>query len=328
MDRNATAIEHARQVLRDQSEAILSAAERLDAGAFSTALQLVLDARGKIVLTGSGKSGIAARKIAATLTSTGTAAVFLHPVDALHGDLGILTSEDVVIAISNSGETPEILSLLVHLKQRGVRVVSILGQTDSTIARNSDAVLDASVDREAGPLQVAPTTSTTVATVVGDALAMALMDAKGVTVEQFALNHPGGTLGKRLTLRVRDLMHSGDEHPVVAATDTLMAALDRITRGGLGAVSVVDQTGRLTGLITDGDVRRAFQSIDPSDLKTTTAGEVMTKDPAVASPDLLAYDALRLMEDRPSQISVMPVVEDDVAVGLLRLHDIVRAGLR
>jgi arabinose-5-phosphate isomerase len=311
-----------------EAEAIRVTASRLKRRQVKRALELLHDCRGKVVLVGVGKSGNIAEKIAATLTSTGTAAVYLHPSDALHGGLGILTADDVVIALSNSGETDEVITMLPYLKHRQVPIVAVVGNLRSTLARTADVVLDASVDQEACPLNLAPTTSTTVALAIGDALAMTLMQVKGLTMDDFALNHPAGQLGKRLTLRVADLMHSGEENPTIHADAAWLEVIAAISRGGLGAVNVVDAQGRLEGIITDGDLRRTLQKIKLTELENLQSGSIMTRSPVVASPAMLAYDALRLMEERPRQISVLPVVDGErLCVGLIRLHDIVRSGL-
>jgi arabinose-5-phosphate isomerase len=316
------------RVLRHEATAISEAAERLDGDQFERAAEILLDRPGKLVLLGTGKSGIAGRKIAATLTSTGTAAIFLHPVDALHGDIGMVGPDDCAIAVSNSGESEELIAVLTHLKRRGVRIVAIVGNLDSSIGRQADASVDASVDEEACPLNLAPTTSTTLAIAIGDALAAVLMTAKGFTAEDFALNHPGGRLGKRLTLRVSDLMHAGEDNPTISETANLMTVIEAITRGGLGAANVVDTADRLVGIVTDGDLRRALQQRGLAGLDLIQAADIMTTSPTVVLEESLAYDALRLMEDRPSQISVLPVVDvDRRCLGLLRLHDVVQAGL-
>jgi arabinose-5-phosphate isomerase len=315
-------------LLKLESDAIAQTATRLDRASVERAIELLASCAGKVVLVGVGKSGVIAQKIAATMTSTGTAAVFLHPSDALHGGIGIVNSTDVVITLSNSGETDEIIAMLPFLKQRGTPIIAVLGNLRSTIAARADVVLDASVDHEACPLNVAPTTSTTVALVIGDALAMTLMQARGWTLEDFAQNHPAGRLGKRLTLRVTDLMHGGSDNPTIQVEANWLEIITAIGRGGLGAVNVVDSAGRLVGIITDGDVRRALERTRGDDLESLISGAMMTSGPIVAAPELLAYDALRLMEDRPSQISVLPVVDDmRTCVGLIRLHDIVRSGL-
>jgi len=314
--------------LRLESEAIAQTAGRLQRDEIDRVVQLLAACKGKIVILGVGKSGIIAQKIAATMTSTGTGALYLHPSDALHGGIGIINAEDAVMILSNSGETDEIIEMLPYLKRRQVSIIALVGNLNSTLARRADAVIDGSVDQEACPLNLAPTTSTTVALALGDALAMTLMQVKGLTPDDFAVNHPAGQLGKRLTLTVADLMHSGADNPTVALGAAWVDAVKGISAGGLGAVSVVDDAGRLAGIITDGDLRRAIQKSDPGSLANLRADQLMTHNPAVASPELLAYDALRLMEDRPSQISVLPVVDSDrVCVGLIRLHDIVRSGL-
>src|SRR2546423_1026627 len=317
-------------LLRAESEAIAKAASRLRVEEIDRVIALLADCKGKIVLLGVGKSGIIAQKIAATMISSGTAAVHLHPSDALHGGLGIVTAEDVVLMLSNSGETDELLQLLPYLKRRKVPLVAIVGNLKSTIAQRADAVLDASVDQEACPLNLAPTTSTTVALAIGDALAMTLMRAKGLTENDFASNHPAGQLGKRLTLRVADLMHRGPENPTIAADAAWMEIISTITHFGLGAVNVIDGEGKLAGIITDGDLRRSLQRIRPCEIGfgNLKCDDLMTTNPIVTNPETLAFDALRLMEDRPSQINVLPVVDGDKkCVGLIRLHDIVRSGL-
>ncbi len=314
--------------LRLESEAIAETAGRLQRDEIERVVQLLAACKGKIVILGVGKSGIIAQKIAATMTSTGTGALYLHPSDALHGGIGIINAEDAVMILSNSGETDEIIEMLPYLKRRQVPIIALVGNLNSTLARRADAVIDGSVDQEACPLNLAPTTSTTVALALGDALAMTLMQVKGLTPDDFAVNHPKGQLGKRLTLTVADLMHSGTDNPTIALGTMWVDAVKGISAGGLGAVNVVDDAGRLAGIITDGDLRRAIQKSDHGSLANLRSDELMTRNPTVASPELLAYDALRLMEDRPSQISVLPVVDGDrICVGLIRLHDIVRSGL-
>ncbi|MFL6282114.1 MAG: SIS domain-containing protein [Pyrinomonadaceae bacterium] len=326
---NESHFEQVVALLRMEADAVARTAARLAPEPVERAVGLLAACRGKVVSVGVGKSGHIAQKVAATLTSTGTPAVFMHPSDALHGGMGIVNGDaDVVVVFSNSGETPELLELLPYLQHRRAPVVAIVGNMASTLARRADVALDASVEQEACPLNLAPTTSTTVALAVGDALAMTLMGVKRLTPEDFALNHPGGRLGKRLTLKVSDLMHSGEGNPTVGATATLLEVVSAISGGGLGAVSVTDVEGRLEGFVTDGDVRRALQNTNLSDLAELTARDVMTRKPVVVSPDMLAHAALQLMENRPRQIAVLPVVEQDGrTVGLLRLHDIVRSGL-
>jgi len=289
------------------------------------ALDLIANCEGKVIVIGVGKSGVIAQKIAQTFTSTGTVAIFVHPSDALHGGLGVVMPSDVIIALSNSGETDEILAILPTLKQRSVSIIAIVGNLDSTLSRQSDVVLDASVDKEACPLNLAPTTSTTVALAIGDAIAMTLMESRGLTAEDFAANHPAGRLGKRLTLRVESLMH---ESPNVHEDANWLDVVKAISKYALGAVNVVDNSGKLIGIVTDGDLRRTIEKTDPAMFTGLTAAQMMTRDPITALPDMLAYDALQLMENRPSQISVLPVIDlDGKCVGLLRLHDVVRSGL-
>lgn len=317
--------EKVRQVLRIEADAIEHAAERLDGLGIDKALELLTNCPGKILVTGVGKSGVIAQKISQTLTSTGTMAVFLHPSDALHGGLGVVAEGDVVIALSNSGETDEILAILPTFRQRKVNVIAIVGNAGSTLGRNADVLLDGSVDKEACPLNLAPTASTTVALAIGDALAMTLMDAKGLTAEDFAANHPAGRLGKRLTLTVRDLMHSS---PNISPTARWLDVVKAISSNALGAVNIVDENLILLGIVTDGDLRRTIEKTAPDNFTALIASDMMTADPVSASPEMLAFDALRLMEDRPSQISVLPVADKNgICVGLLRLHDVVRSGL-
>jgi len=313
------------EILRMEAKAIAIAADRLSTIQIDAALDLIAGCRGKIIVTGVGKSGVIAEKIAQTMTSTGTMAVFLHPTDALHGGLGVVAGNDVVIALSNSGETDEILAILPAFRQRAVPIIAIIGAVDSTLGRHSDVVLDASVDREACPLNLAPTASTTVALAIGDALAMAVMTIKNLTPEDFANNHPAGRLGKRLTLTVADLMHPS---PNISPDSGWLDVVKSISNYALGAVNVVSDDGSLVGIVTDGDLRRTIERTPSEGLATLTAQSMMTAGPIKAAPEMLAFAALRLMEDRPSQISVLPVADlNGKCVGLLRLHDVVRSGL-
>lgn len=313
------------EILKLESAAIDQVAANIDPASVESALKILGSCNGKVIVCGVGKSGVIGQKIAQTLTSTGTVAVFVNPSDALHGGLGVVESGDVVIALSNSGETDELLAILPTFRLRGVEMIAIVGNVDSTLARQSDAVLDGSVDKEACPLNLAPTTSTTVALAIGDALSMALMDAKGLTAEDFAANHPAGRLGKRLTLTVSDLMH---ESPNISPSANWLDVVKAISKNALGAVNVTDDASKLLGIITDGDLRRTIERTDPTNFTTLTAANMMTPSPITAFPEMLAFDALRLMEDRTSQISVLPVIDSEGAsVGLLRLHDVVRSGL-
>lgn len=318
------AFEKVVELLRLEASSIERVVELLNPEDVEKAVELLLNCQSKVIVTGVGKSAIIANKIAETMTSTGTVAVFLHSSDALHGSLGIITKGDVVIALSNSGETEELAAILPTLKSREVSIISIVGNLNSTLARQSDVVLDASVDQEACPLNLAPTTSTTVALSIGDALAMTLMQIKNLTAEDFASNHPAGRLGKRLTLKVKDLMH---ESPNVAPAADWLEVVKAISKYSLGAVNVVDERENLIGIVTDGDLRRTIEKTAPENLARLCAEQMMTRRPVVSTTEMLAFDALRLMEDRPRQISVLPVVENGKCVGLLRLHDIVRSGL-
>lgn len=312
------------EILQVEAKAIERAALRIDPASVANAVDILKQCSGKVIVTGVGKSGVIAQKIAQTMTSTGTASIFVHPTDALHGGLGVVTAGDVVLALSNSGETDELLAILPSLSHRDIPVISIVGTTRSTLGRASAAVIDGSVDKEACPLNLAPTASTTVALAIGDAIAMALMEAKGLTAADFAANHPAGRLGKRLTLKVQDLMHPS---PNVGPAAGWLSVVSAISSNSLGAVNVVDSAGQLIGLVTDGDLRRTIERTAPNELANVTASEMMTVTPIYASPQMLAYDALRLMEDRESQISVLPVVLGGKCVGMLRLHDVVRSGL-
>jgi arabinose-5-phosphate isomerase len=324
-NRVSTNFTKVRELLRLEATAIERAAERLDNRSVEQAMELLSCCDGKTIVTGVGKSGVIAQKIAQTLTSTGTVAIFVHPSDALHGGLGIVAERDVVIALSNSGETDEILSILPALRSRGAKMISIVGNTASTLARQSDVVLDASVDKEACPLNLAPTTSTTVALAIGDALAMTLMEVKGLSVEDFAANHPAGRLGKRLTVRVSDLMHN---NPSIKPSASWIEVVRMISSFALGAVTVVDDRGKLLGIITDGDLRRTIERTSAENLSALTASNMMTAGPVTTTVDSLAFEALQLMENRSSQISVLPVTNGEGrCAGLIRLHDIVRSGL-
>jgi arabinose-5-phosphate isomerase len=314
----------ARSATQIEAEAVLAASNRLGDSLLS-AVELILGHAGKVVVTGMGKSGHAARQIAATLQSTGTPSVFLHPTEAGHGDLGICQPGDCVVMISKSGSTEELLDLVAPLRAFGARFIGILGNLRSPLAAEMDAVLDASVQREADPDGYTPTASTMVALALGHALAVALMQARGFTAEHFRRYHPAGQLGHNLRLRVRDVMHAGDEVAWVKAVDTLKHVVIEMSQRPLGAACVIAEDRRLLGLITDGDVRRALRNHD--DIRPLRASAVMTAAPVHIGPDALVHEALRLMEDRPSQIYVLPVLDADtrVCLGLLRLHDIYQA---
>mgnify|MGYP003952419609 CR=1 FL=1 len=312
------------EILRLEAAAIENVAAKIGRAAVEMAVELLLNCAGKAVVTGVGKSGVIAQKIAKTMTSTGTPAIFVHPSDAMHGGLGILANGDVVLALSNSGETEELLAMLPAIARRDVAVISIVGNANSTLAKASDVVLEISIDKEACPLDLAPTSSTTAALALGDAIAMTLMEAKGLTESDFAVNHPAGRLGRRLTVRVADIMQ---ENPAVAPSAGWMEVVKGISTYSLGAVNVVDANGKLLGVVTDGDLRRTIERTAPNELATLTAESMMTADPITTSSETLAFEAMHVMEDRTSQISVLPVVDDGKCVGLVRLHDIVRSGI-
>lgn len=313
----------ARRTLQVEEQAIAALAERLDSH-FDRACELILACRGRVIVTGMGKSGHIGGKIAATLASTGTPAFFVHPGEASHGDLGMITLGDVVLALSNSGETAEVNALLPLLKRLGTPLIGMTGRPDSTLARHADAHLNAGVAREACPLDLAPTASTTAALALGDALAVALLESRGFTAEDFARSHPGGSLGKRLLLRVGDLMHGGDRLPCVPLGSPLRDALLEITRQGLGFTCVVDERGRLAGVYTDGDLRRTLDQ--HRDLSRLRVDDVMTRPGKRIAPDLLAAEAVRVMED--NRITALAVVDDQGhPVGALHMHDLLRSGV-
>ena len=311
-----------RRVFEIEGQALAAVAARLD-GAFTAACQLMLSAKGRVVCTGMGKSGHVARKIAATLASTGTPAFDVHPGEAAHGDLGMVTDADVVLALSYSGESDEILLLLPVLRRQGNKLVAMTGRPQSSMAREADVHLDVSVPAEACPLDLAPTASTTASLAMGDALAVALLEARGFTADDFARSHPAGALGRRLLLHIADIMHAGDEVPRVGADATLSEALVEMSRKRLGMTAVVDGDGRLLGLYTDGDLRRSLDDADV-DLRTTRIDQVMTRAPRTISADALAVEAAQLMEAH--KISGLLVVDaHQRVVGALNIHDLLRA---
>lgn len=312
------------EVLRLEAEAILSLAGRLG-GDFSRAVETILAAEGRVVVTGIGKSGAVARKSAATFASTGTPAFYLHPAEGVHGDLGMVTGRDVVLALSYSGETDELLALLPTLKRLGVRLVAITGNVRSTLAENADLALDVSVEREACPLNLAPTTSTTAMLALMDALAVAAMKARGFTREEYAVFHPAGSLGRRLLLRVCDLMRTGDRMALCSPDATIRDALFSITRAQTGCVFVVDPQGRFEGLLTDGDIRRLL--LQSGDALGEQVASVLNRAPRNILPDRLVTEALQVMEQHPP-CGELPVLDEDrKPVGVLNLKDVVRTGI-
>ena len=314
-------LELARRVLAIEARAIENLIDRLDEN-FVRAVELVSNCRGRVVVTGMGKSGIICRKIAATLSSTGTPSVFLHPAEALHGDLGMIVKDDAVIAVSNSGETDELVQLLETLKRLSVPLISLLGRTRSTLGNASDVVLDVSVDEEACPMGLAPTASTTALLALGDALAMAVLEKKGFTTEDFAVLHPRGQLGFKLR-RVENLMHTGDELPRVKTDAPMRDVLYEMSRKGLGVTSVVDDKGKLVGVISDGDLRRQLETDEA--LLSKKAGECMTRDPVTIGGQELATSALALIEERKITSLLVPDGNGGIA-GIIHLHDLWRLG--
>ena len=310
-----------RSVLEIERQALAAVGERIG-GEFARACALVMAGRGRVVATGMGKSGHIARKIAATLASTGTPAFFVHPGEAGHGDLGMITDADVVLAISYSGESDEILMLLPALRRQGNTVIAMTGRPQSTLAREADVHLDVSVPAEACPLHLAPTSSTTATLALGDALAVALLEARGFTADDFARSHPAGSLGRRLLLHIDDVMHGGDALPRVGAGASVAEALVEMSRKRLGMTAVVDDGGRLLGLFTDGDLRRALdQGVD---VRQTPIAEVMTRNPRTVRAGQMATEAAHLMEQH--RINGLVVVDaDGRAVGALNIHDLLRA---
>ncbi|ALN84619.1 putative isomerase [Lysobacter capsici] len=305
-----------------EGQALAAVAARID-GDFTAACKLILRAQGRVVCTGMGKSGHIARKIAATLASTGTPSFYVHPGEAGHGDLGMITDTDVVLALSYSGESDEVLMLLPVLKRQGNAVIGMTGRPQSTLARESDVHLDVSVPAEACPLALAPTSSTTASLAMGDAIAVALLEARGFTADDFARSHPAGALGRRLLLHITDIMHAGDEVPTVGADASVSEALVEMSRKRLGMTAVVDDARRLIGLYTDGDLRRTLD--DPGvDLRSTRIKEVMTRSPKTIGADALAVEAAQLMETH--KISGLLVVDTERrVVGALNIHDLLRA---
>jgi arabinose-5-phosphate isomerase len=312
----------ARTVIATEAAAIRSLEPRID-GQFSAACRIILACRGRVVVIGMGKSGHIARKIAATLASTGTPSFFVHPGEASHGDLGMILPEDVVLALSNSGETDEVLFILPVIKRQGIPLIAMTGNPRSSLAHQADTHLDVSVPAEACPLGLAPTASTTAALVMGDALSVALLEARGFTSDDFARSHPAGSLGRRLLLHIGDIMHHGEGIPSVAPESSLTAALMEMTRKRLGMTAVVDGEQRLLGVFTDGDLRRAVDDHNV-DLRHVKVEDLMTRKPKTLSADKLAVEAAQVMENH--QIHALLVVDDENrVVGALNIHDLLRA---
>lgn len=319
-------LENARNVLKMEADAILELIPRIN-GQFTAAVEMILACPGRTVITGMGKSGIIGRKMAATLASTGTPSFYLHPAEGIHGDLGMVTADDVVIALSNSGETGEILHILPSLRRIGAKIIAMVGNPNSSLGKNADVVLDVGVSKEACPLGLAPTSSTTAALAFGDALAVALLSKRKFTADQFAVFHPGGSLGRKLLMTVADVMHAGDENPLVKGDMKVQDALFIITDKGLGAVSVVDDENKMIGVLTDGDIRRGLSQ--GFSFLTRPVTELMTKSPKTITQDKLAAEALHLMEsNKPRPITVLPVIDAEKhVIGLLHMTDLVRQGV-
>ncbi|MFY1051837.1 KpsF/GutQ family sugar-phosphate isomerase [Ectopseudomonas khazarica] len=323
MNQTRDLIDSAQRTIRLEIEAVQELLPRIDAD-FVKACELILDCKGRVVVVGMGKSGHIGNKIAATLASTGTTAFFVHPAEASHGDMGMITRDDIVLALSNSGSTAEIVTLLPLIKRLGIRLISMTGNPNSPLAQAAEVNLDASVSQEACPLNLAPTSSTTASLVLGDALAIALLEARGFTAEDFAFSHPGGALGRRLLLKVENVMHKGDALPCVQRGTSLRGALLEMTQKGLGMTVVLENDGRLAGIFTDGDLRRTLDK--GIDVRQALIDDVMTPHGKTARAEMLAAEALKIMEDH--KINALVVVDDqDNPVGALNMHDLLRAGV-
>ena len=315
------ALDLARQVLRIEADAVLVLADRID-GTFLHALSLILNCHGRVIVCGIGKSGHIGRKIASTLASTGTPAFFVHPAEASHGDLGMITAQDVVITISNSGESMEVLNIVPSIKRQGAKLIAITGKPESTLARDADAHLDAAVAQEACPLNLAPTASTTAVLALGDALAVALLDARGFGAEDFARSHPGGALGRRLLIRMHDVMRTGDAVPIVGPDTSIAEAAREISRCGIGMTVVITPEQQVVGVFTDGDLRRAI--VGKRDLSALTVSDVMTHNPRLITSEKLTAEAVEMMEK--FKINQIPVVDQNGRlIGALNMHDLFQA---
>ncbi|AUM14058.1 KpsF/GutQ family sugar-phosphate isomerase [Ketobacter alkanivorans] len=315
-------IQSGQRVIEIEASAALALKERIDDN-FKKACQLILQCKGRVIVTGMGKSGHVGNKIAATLASTGTPAFFVHPGEASHGDLGMITGDDVVIGISNSGKTEEVLNIVPLIKRKGAPLISMAGDAKSMLATQADVHLDISVKEEACSLGLAPTASTTATLVMGDALAVALLEARGFTADDFALSHPGGSLGRRLLLLVEHIMHVGDKIPLIKQGVTISRALLEMSSKGLGMTGILNDNDELVGIFTDGDLRRMLDQ--GMDIQTTMIEDVMSKNPKTIHPHILAVEALNIMDK--SKITALMVVDNNKPVGALNMHDLLRAGV-
>ncbi|HSG52746.1 MAG TPA: KpsF/GutQ family sugar-phosphate isomerase [Rheinheimera sp.] len=313
----------AAEVIQIEAEAVAQLAQYIDAD-FNHACQMIFDSKGKTIVTGMGKSGHIGNKIAATLASTGTPAFFVHPGEASHGDLGMLSADDVVIAISNSGETAEVLTIMPVIKRLGIKLIAMTGNAQSTLAKLADAHLCVKVEQEACPLGLAPTASTTATLAMGDALAVALLDARGFSADDFALSHPGGSLGRKLLLRLADIMHTGEQLPAVSEQATIKDALLEISQKGLGMTAIIDASGIMAGIFTDGDLRRILDQ--RYDIHSSTIAEVMTKHCITAKGEMLAAEALQIMQQKKIN-GLIITDEQNKPVGAMNMHDLLRAGV-
>ncbi|WP_028875641.1 KpsF/GutQ family sugar-phosphate isomerase [Teredinibacter turnerae] len=315
-------IQSAQRTIALEIAAVQALEERIN-GEFVTACEKILSCSGRVVVSGMGKSGHIGKKIAATLASTGTPAFFVHPGEASHGDLGMITRDDVFLCISNSGNSPEMVAILPWIKRMGIPVVAMTGKPNSPLAEAADVILDIAVATEACPLDLAPTSSTTVTLVLGDALALALLEARGFTAEDFAYSHPGGTLGRRLLLHVADVMHDGETVPIVTTATPVLEALGEMSRKGFGITTVVDATGELVGVFTDGDLRRCLDR--DIEVKNANIEQVMSRGGRTITPQALAAEAFNLMETH--KITALVVTDNNKPVGILHMHDMLQAGL-
>ena len=326
MGGNCVIKEKAIETLRIEADAVAKLIDRVD-DQFEAAVRAILACPARVIVTGMGKSGHVGRKIAASLASTGTPSFFMHPAEAFHGDLGMVTEHDIVLAISNSGETNEVVNILPVIRRIGARLIALCGRRDSTLGRHADYFIDAGVEREACPLGLAPTASTTAALAMGDAMMIALLSARNFTAQDFAVFHPGGALGRRLLLTVSDVMHSGDDNPVISYRKTAKEALFMMTAKGMGATSVIDDNGKFIGLVTDGDIRRSLAR--SSSFLDEPVETLMTRTPQTITADKLAAAALSQMEKhKPRPITVLPVIDEtQTPIGILHLTDLLRQGV-